>query len=241
MNILGSPKVFGIVGIVVVIVFLVGAVYTSGANDRSAADPLPTATPAPSVTASASSSASVSASPTPLQFAAAEQVIDAATKKYEATILTSKGEIKLRLLADQAPLTVNTFVFLARKQYFDGIIFHRVVKDFVIQAGDPTGTGRGGPGFETAEDKNELTNKRGFVSMAKAGAVTKFGSQFFINLKDNPALDQNTASQKRFYPWAEVIAGMEIVDQIALVRVDQAGKPVEPVVIQSVLIIESAK
>jgi len=243
MNILGSPKVFGIVGVIVVLVFLVSAVYTSSADDRSDDDPdaLPTATATASGSASASAAASATASPAPKQFTAAQQVIDAATRKYEATILTNKGEIKFRLLADQAPRTVNSFVFLARQGYFDGIAFHRVVKDFVVQGGDPTGTGSGGPGYSTEEDKNELTNKRGFVSMAKAGAVTVFGSQFFINLKDNPVLDQDAATQKRFYPFAEVIAGMDVVDAIAQVPVGTGNKPVQPVIIQSVLITESPK
>ncbi|OAI40849.1 hypothetical protein AYO38_04955 [bacterium SCGC AG-212-C10] len=137
-------------------------------------------------------------------------------KSYTATITTDKGDIVLKLFTAEAPRTTNTFVFLAQKGYFDGITFHRVVPGFVVQGGDPTGRGSGGPGFETEEDRNDLSNTRGMVSMAKAGASTKFGSQFFINLGDNSAnLDKDGANQKRFFPWAQVTTGMDVVDKLA--------------------------
>jgi cyclophilin family peptidyl-prolyl cis-trans isomerase len=101
-------------------------------------------------------------------------------KEYTATIKTTLGEIEIQLLPKDAPITVNNFVFLARQGYYDGIKFHRVVRGFVIQAGDPTGTGAGGPGYQFAD---ELPPKRpydfGVVAMANAGPNTN-GSQFFI-------------------------------------------------------------
>jgi cyclophilin family peptidyl-prolyl cis-trans isomerase len=102
------------------------------------------------------------------------------SKEYKATIKTTLGDIVIQLLPKDAPLTVNNFVFLARQGYYDGIKFHRVVRGFVIQAGDPTGTGAGGPGYQFAD---ELPPKRpydlGVVAMANAGPNTN-GSQFFI-------------------------------------------------------------
>jgi peptidyl-prolyl cis-trans isomerase B (cyclophilin B) len=148
-------------------------------------------------------------------YSAPEQVL-VAGKKYTATIATDRGDIVIELYAESAPRTVNSFVFLAREGYFDGITFHRVVPAFVVQGGDPEGTGLGGPGYEVEEDVNDLTNTRGMVSMAKTRGSTRVGSQFFINLVDNPNLDVDIASaeQKRFYPFGKVIAGMDVVDQI---------------------------
>ncbi len=221
-NLMSNSKVFYIIGAVIMIggVALTAILASQPAEDRSIPD-LPTATATvegsttPDPSASATTTGTPSASPTVNRtYSAAEQVVDTA-KSYTATLKTDKGDIVLELLDDQAPRTVNTFVFLAQKQYFDGLKFHRVVADFVVQGGDPLGTGSGGPGFQTEEDRNDLKNTRGMVSMAKAGAVTNFGSQFFINLKDNPALDSDTPSSKRFFPWARVTSGMDVVDKIA--------------------------
>ena len=159
-------------------------------------------------------------------FAAADPVIQIG-KQYTATLKTDKGDIVLTLRADKAPVTVNSFVFLARKGYFDGLKFHRVEPGFVIQGGDPLGNGTGGPGYETEEDINDLTNLKGTVSMAKNTGSTKVGSQFFINLADNVALDQTAGAQKRFYPFAQVTAGMDVA---ALLKRDD--------VIRSVVITE---
>lgn len=234
MNLLGNLKFFSIVGLGITAVMVFAAVLTRNNDPTQNAVEVPTLPAEASVDPNATPSAT--ATPNPKQFDKAEQVIDATKNTYAATIKTDKGDIVLNLFADKAPKTVNTFVFLAQKNYFDGITFHRVVPNFVIQAGDPTGTGSGGPGFQTEEDANDLKNTRGMVSMAKAGAVTEFGSQFFINLKDNPALDEDSSSQKRFYPWAEVTSGMDVVDAISQVPADGAGKPTTPVTIQSVTI-----
>ena len=102
-------------------------------------------------------------------------------KKYTATFDTSRGEIVCELFANDAPKTVNNFVFLAREKFYDGTVFHRVIADFMIQGGDPTGTGRGGPGYKFEDETKGNPNKHqvGTLSMANAGPNTN-GSQFFI-------------------------------------------------------------
>src|SRR5712672_4057547 len=106
--------------------------------------------------------------------------IDAA-KKYKATLATSRGEIVCDLFPKDAPKTVNNFVFLARDKFYDGTMFHRVIADFMVQGGDPTGTGRGGPGYKFEDETKGNPNKHrvGSLSMANAGPNTN-GSQFFI-------------------------------------------------------------
>ncbi len=147
-------------------------------------------------------------------FPFAEYVIDEAAETYTATISTVKGDIVIELFADIAPNTVNSFVFLAENGYFDGIIFHRVEPNFVVQGGDPTGTGRGGPGYSTGDEPNEIRNETGTVAMAKGAGQSSFGSQFFINLKDNPALDFDADNRDAFYPFGRVVEGMDVVNAI---------------------------
>ncbi len=151
-------------------------------------------------------------------FEAADYVINELTETYTATITTAKGDIVIELFAEDAPNTVNSFVFLAENRFFDGIAFHRVVEDFVVQGGDPTGTGRGGPGYTTADEPNEIRNEARTVAMAKGAGQPYFGSQFFINLKHNPALDFDNTRGDRFYPFGRVVEGMDVV--LALVQGD---------------------
>lgn len=238
MNLLGNIKAFSIIGIGIAVIMVAAGFMTT--RNRNTGDPhsIPTVTP----TAASSATADASASPTAnaKQFSAAEQVIDPAAKQYTATFKTSKGDFEIKLYSDQSPKTVNSFVFLANKGFFDGLAFHRVIAGFVIQTGDPTGRGSGGPGYSTAEEPNQLSNKRGVISMAKAGDAKEFGSQFFINLKDNTSLDYTNPGNK-YYPFAEVTSGMDIVEAISRVKVDSADKPVEPVTIQSVKVTEKPK
>jgi cyclophilin family peptidyl-prolyl cis-trans isomerase len=130
-------------------------------------------------------------------------------KHYTAVLNTDKGEITLALFADKTPKTVNNFVFLARQGYYDGITFHRVIADFMIQGGDPTGTGRGGPGYKFADEFHpELRHsKPGILSMANAGAGTN-GSQFFITHVPTPWLDNKHSV------FGEVTEGMDVVNAI---------------------------
>ena len=168
------------------------------------------------VEATAEATATAPAAPDSRVYSAAEIVTDATAETYTATIATAKGDIVIELFADVAPNTVNSFVFLAEQGYFDGIVFHRVVENFIVQGGDPTGSGTGGPGYVTADEPNELHNEAGTISMAKVLGQSVFGSQFFINLKDNPSLDFDSGNSDRFYPFGRVIEGMDIAHSLAL-------------------------
>src|SRR5512140_358415 len=130
-------------------------------------------------------------------------------KKYTATISTEKGDMVLELFADKTPKTVNNFVFLAREGYYDGTIFHRVIADFMVQGGDPTGTGTGGPGYKFADEFNPSLkhSKPGILSMANAGPGTN-GSQFFITHVPTPWLDGKHSV------FGQVIEGQEVVNKI---------------------------
>lgn len=127
-------------------------------------------------------------------------------KKYSAILHTDIGDIKIKLFADLVPTTVNNFVFLAREGYYDGTIFHRVIKDFMAQGGDPTGSGMGGPGYKFRDEFHPKLkhDKPGILSMANAGPNTN-GSQFFITFAPTPWLDHKHAV------FGEVVDGMDVV------------------------------
>ncbi len=137
------------------------------------------------------------------------------------------GVIRLELYPEIAPLTVANFQELASKGFYDGLIFHRVIAGFMIQGGDPTGTGMGGPGhtirgeFTANGWKNTLSHTRGVISMARAQSPNSAGSQFFIMHQDGRYLDGNYAS------FGKVVSGMEVVDRIASVRTDGNDRPIE--------------
>ncbi|MEA2013798.1 MAG: peptidylprolyl isomerase [Thermodesulfobacteriota bacterium] len=130
-------------------------------------------------------------------------------KICRATMETNRGVIDLELYAQHAPKTVNNFVFLAREGFYDGVLFHRVISDFMIQGGDPTGTGRGGPGyqFEDEINGNPLKHESYVISMANAGPNTN-GSQFFITHSPQPHLNGNHTV------FGKVIKGDDVVDAI---------------------------
>jgi len=130
-------------------------------------------------------------------------------RKFTATFNTSKGEVVCELFAKEAPNTVNNFVFLARDKFFDGTVFHRVIKDFMVQGGDPTGTGRGGPGYRFADEfkGNPHKHKIGSLSMANAGPNTN-GSQFFITHVVTDWLDG------KHTVFGQVLTGQDIVNSI---------------------------
>ncbi|HET8548205.1 MAG TPA: peptidylprolyl isomerase [Bryobacteraceae bacterium] len=132
-------------------------------------------------------------------------------KSYTATFETSRGRIVCELFAKEAPKTVNNFVFLSREGFYDGTTFHRVIDNFMIQGGDPTGTGRGGPGYrfedETDAKKNPRRHERGALSMANAGPNTN-GSQFFITHVPTPHLDG------KHTVFGRVLEGQDVVDQV---------------------------
>ena len=130
-------------------------------------------------------------------------------KQYRATLTTDRGDIVVDLDASAAPRTVNNFVFLAREGFYDGVMFHRVIPNFMVQGGDPTGTGRGGPGYQFEDEfkDNPLRHERGVLSMANAGPNTN-GSQFFITHAPQPHLDN------RHTVFGRVAEGMDVVDAI---------------------------
>jgi len=130
-------------------------------------------------------------------------------KTYIATMKTDKGTIVIDLFADKTPKTVNNFVFLAREGYYDGTIFHRIINDFMAQGGDPTGTGRGGPGYRFADEFHPTLrhDKPGILSMANAGPGTN-GSQFFITHVPTPWLDGKHSI------FGQVVEGMDVLMSI---------------------------
>lgn len=158
-------------------------------------------------------------------------------KKYTAILKTTEGDITIELTVDKTPITVNNFVSLAKKNFYDNTVFHRVIKGFMIQGGDPKGNGTGGPGYKFADEPFTGDYKRGTVAMANAGPNTN-GSQFFIMHEDNKDLP------KKYVIFGQVTVGLDVVDKIAEAEVEvnpnsgQMEKPVKPASINSVEIIE---
>ena len=156
------------------------------------------------------------------------------SKSYVATIKTNMGEIKVQLFAKDAPKTVNSFVFLAKNDFYDGTIFHRVINNFMIQGGDPTGTGTGGPGYEFEDETRGNPNRHEpfTLSMANAGPNTN-GSQFFITEIATPHLDG------KHTVFGRVVAGKEVVQKISDVPTGANDRPANNVVIEDVMIEQS--
>ena len=153
-------------------------------------------------------------------------------KSYSATLETNHGTIEIDLLAERSPLAVNNFVALARDGFYDGVIFHRVIPGFMIQGGDPTGTGRGGPGYRFRDElEGDGTYSRGTVAMANAGPNTN-GSQFFIMHADYGLPHSYTI-------FGTVTSGMDAVDAIAASDTDHADRPRQDCIINSVTITEN--
>jgi peptidylprolyl isomerase/peptidyl-prolyl cis-trans isomerase B (cyclophilin B) len=165
------------------------------------------------------------------RFSAPEQVLESG-KEYRAQIETNKGTMVFEVFPEQAPVTVNNFVFLALNRYYDGIVFHRVLEGFMAQTGDPTGTGTGGPGYEFAD---EFHNERrhtgvGVLSMANAGPGTN-GSQFFITFTDTPWLDG------RHTVFGKLLDGAEVLDKLQRIDPD-ARSSITPDKMEKVTIYE---
>jgi cyclophilin family peptidyl-prolyl cis-trans isomerase len=147
-----------------------------------------------------------------------------------ATIRTMKGDIVLDIHDQDAPRAATNFLDLARKGFYDGVIFHRVVPGFVVQGGDPTGTGRGGPGYKFDDEPFSGDYVRGAVAMANAGPNTN-GSQFFICLED-----LGGRLPKNYTLFGHVTAGMDVVDAIAADPIGPGDRPRDPVAMTSVTI-----
>ncbi len=201
------------------------------------------ATPIPSAAASASQP-----TPTPSAAAAAQQPQEAnmqwesppamsidTARQYQATLRTTYGDITVELHPSEVPATVNNFVFLARQRFYDGVCFHRIIRGFMVQSGDPTGTGRGGPGYRFADEPVTRDYLRGTLAMANAGPNTN-GSQFFI-------MHQDGGLPPAYTIFGLVTEGLDVLDAIANspVSIGPGGErslPVEEIVIQSIEISE---
>ena len=151
-----------------------------------------------------------------MQWSASPPISINQNKEYLATIKTNFGDIVVRLFPKDAPITVNNFVFLARQGFYDGLTFHRVVKDFVIQTGDPKGNGTGGPGYKFVDEKVTRDYAKGTLAMANSGPNTN-GSQFFITLAD-----LSKKLPKNYTIFGEVTSGFDVVEKIGNIPVKAA-------------------
>lgn len=161
-----------------------------------------------------------------------------ASKTYTASLETNHGTIDVEFFPEDAPNTVNNFVSLAKDGYYDGTPFHRIIKGFMVQGGDPTGTGTGGPGYKFADEAVRKDYEPGTLAMANAGPNTN-GSQFFIC-----HVDLKGRLPKNYTIFGKVTNGLDVVDAIANVPVQRSGSgepssPVEPVVLQKVTVNEA--
>ena len=147
--------------------------------------------------------------------------------------ITNRGEFTAEIYEDKAPQTAENFLSLVKKGFYDGVIFHRIIEDFVIQGGDPTGTGMGGPGYTIKDEFGEglIHDDLGIFSMANAGPDTG-GSQFFITLAETPWLDGRHAI------FGRVVEGLEVVQKIGVEPTDFADKPTDDVVMEKVFVVE---
>jgi cyclophilin family peptidyl-prolyl cis-trans isomerase len=161
----------------------------------------------------------------------ADQKIDA-NKKYTATIETDAGTMTAELYPKIAPQTVNAFVFLAREGFYEGVIFHRVIPGFMIQGGDPTGTGTGGPGYKLKAEFNDLKHDKGVLSMARTADPNSAGSQFFIMHDRSPHLD------RQYTGFGKVTSGTDVIDKIATAPKGAQDRPNQPVKIKKITITE---
>ncbi|HHL40300.1 MAG TPA: peptidylprolyl isomerase [Deltaproteobacteria bacterium] len=151
-------------------------------------------------------------------------------KKVRAVIETRYGDMEIRFFPEAAPRHVENFIKLAKKGFYDGTIFHRVIPGFMIQGGDPNTKGpnkstygMGGPGYTIDAEFNEISHRRGIVSMARARDPNSAGSQFFIVVKDSPFLD------RQYTVFGEVVSGMEVADKIVNLKRDARDLPLERV------------
>jgi cyclophilin family peptidyl-prolyl cis-trans isomerase len=153
-------------------------------------------------------------------------------KTYTATLDTTEGTITIQLDPKVAPNHVNSFVFLAREGFYDGLIFHRVIPDFMIQGGDPTGTGTGGPGYNVKAEFNSTRHEPGVLSMARSNDPNSAGSQFFITHGDASFLDN------QYTAFGKVTSGMDVVDKIVKAPRDHSDRPNKPTTIRHITIEE---
>ena len=196
----------------------------------------PTATPTRTPSTSTPTVSQTMEGRTIKQYGAAPLMTINPDARYTAKLTTNKGDINIELFASEAPITVNNFVFLSREDFYDGVIFHRVIKGFMIQTGDPRGNGTGGPGYRFQDEPVSRSYTKGIVAMANAGPDTN-GSQFFIVHGDNVNLPPS------FTIFGQVSTGLDTVDQIANAPVQPSARgevssPTESLFIVSIDITE---
>ena len=168
-----------------------------------------------------------------MQFSAPDDMKVDSSKTYTAKIETTEGPITVELFPKEAPRHVNSFLFLAGKGFYEGVIFHRVIPGFMIQGGDPTGTGTGGPGYQVKAEFNKKKHTRGVLSAARSQSPDSAGSQFFLMHADAPHLDgQYTA-------YGQITSGLEVVDKIAAAPTGANDRPRNPAKIVKVTVTES--
>lgn len=203
---------------IVGVIIAFSMVITLGIGILESTQPAPTPTAVPTTPTLASE---VTPVPSPTRPAAAgapsarktyasrpAQTIDV-NKSYTATIVTDKGSMVFTLLPKVAPLTVNSFVFLAREGFYDGLTFHRVEPDFVIQGGDPVGNGTGGPGYSVPAEFNPTKHITGSLAMARSSDPNSAGSQFYVTLSPQPGLDN------QYTVFGQIVSGMDVALKIA--------------------------
>jgi cyclophilin family peptidyl-prolyl cis-trans isomerase len=197
--------------------------------------PVPTVPPRTAVTmapAGTPGGAAAAANPSAKQWPSPPPMSIDVDRQYFATIKTTLGDITVELFAREAPQTVNNFVFLAREGFYDNVKFHRIIKDFMVQTGDPTGTGAGGPGYRFADEPVRRDYEAGTLAMANAGPNTN-GSQFFI-------MHGNRPLPKNYTIFGKVVSGMDVVDRIANVPVRPSPQGEQSVPTQDVRILDVA-
>jgi cyclophilin family peptidyl-prolyl cis-trans isomerase len=155
------------------------------------------------------------------------------TARYVALIKTNQGNMEIELFPGEAPIAVNNFIFLANDGFYDGVVFHRVIPSFMIQSGDPTGTGTAGPGYRFQDEfvPNLTFDQPGRLAMANSGPGTN-GSQFFVTTVPTPHLDGAHTI------FGQVTNGQDVADAISLVQTSAGNKPTSPIVIQGIVVIK---
>jgi cyclophilin family peptidyl-prolyl cis-trans isomerase len=225
-------KLFAIIGTIAIGAgVIIGAIY-QGRPDRGddgsvRGEGVIRTTPQPGETQTAPSAIK--------QYPAAPELTIDTDKSYVAVIKTDKGDVKVELLDDEAPATVNNFVFLAKDGYYDGVRFFRVIPNFVAQAGDPTGTGIGGPGYDLPVEETDESFEVGVLAMAKPqdASSENNGSQFFVMLRDEPTFDG------KFTAFGRVVEGMDVLEQLTARDPQLEQNPAPGDVIESIEIEET--
>ena len=204
-------RTWPLVGATVLLALLAIACNGNGDGAPSTQDESPTTEQTPA--------ASPSLEPTTMTYAERPELTIGTDKRYTAIIETEKGAFRIHLRPDLAIQTVNSFIFLAREGYYDGVTFHRVIPGFMAQGGDPTGTGSGGPGYSLPAEFSDTPYVRGTVGMARTADPDSGGSQFFITFGEQPNLNG------QYTVFGEITEGMDVVDSLAPRDPDDPSAP----------------